>query len=188
MEPAPAEVGYGKPPAATRFQKGRSGNPKGRPKGRRKGIPYDSLLGQMVTIREDGKQRRITAAEAFLLHLTKRGLEGDSASARASLGALEAARAKHAGEEPLQVRIVWRSVSPGSVGCSIEPLGMAVKLNRYSDHARFELKPWIVQAALDRFGDRRLTREEQAVVVQAVKKPEQVSWPPWWSVRPWMSD
>jgi hypothetical protein len=142
----------------------------------------------MVTIREDGKQRRITAAEAFLLHLTKKGLEGDSASARASLSALEAARAKHAGEEPLQVRLVWRSVSPGSVGCSIEPLGIAVKLNRYSDHCRFELKPWIVQAALDQFGDRRLTREEQVVVIHAVRKPEQVSWPAWWSVQPWMSD
>ena len=27
------EVGYGKPPQATRFQPGKSGNPKGRPKG-----------------------------------------------------------------------------------------------------------------------------------------------------------
>src|SRR5215204_954455 len=91
------EVGYGRPPKATRFHKGRSGNPKGRPRGRRRDIPYDTLLGQMVTVREDGRERRVTAAEAFILQLTKKGLEGDSASARASLTAIETARAaRHA--------------------------------------------------------------------------------------------
>jgi len=37
------EVGYGKPPRATRFQPGRSGNPRGRPKGSRKKRPGDAL-------------------------------------------------------------------------------------------------------------------------------------------------
>ncbi len=77
-----AEVGYGKPPASTRFQKGRSGNPKGRPKGRRNRPPYDVVLGQTVTIKEEGVERRVTAVEAFLLYMTERGLEGDGAAAR----------------------------------------------------------------------------------------------------------
>jgi Family of unknown function (DUF5681) len=33
------EVGYGKPPVATRFEPGRSGNPRGRPKGARNKLP-----------------------------------------------------------------------------------------------------------------------------------------------------
>lgn len=184
MEGTQDEIGYGKPPVSTRFAKGQSGNPRGRPKARSKEIPYDFLLGQMVTMREDGKNRRVTAAEAFLLHLTKKGLAGDSASARASLAAIENARAKHVADNPIQVRIVWRSVSPGSVGCSLEALGMAVKLKRYSENARFQLKPWIVQAALARLGDRTLTPDEQKIVMDATRSPEQVQWPAWWSVRP----
>lgn len=181
---APSEaIGRGKPPTTTRFKKGQSGNPRGRPRNRRREIPHDTLLGQMVTIREDGRERRVTAAEAFLLQLTKKGLEGDNAAARASLNAIEAARATHTSREPLHVSIVWKGASPGSVGASLDALGMAVKLNRYSESARYELKPWIVQAALARLGSRRLSIEEQRIVVESTRTPEKVQWPEWWEVR-----
>ena len=41
------EVGYGKPPQATRFQPGKSGNPKGRPKGSRKAPPADTAVEKL---------------------------------------------------------------------------------------------------------------------------------------------
>lgn len=189
MERDPEQIGFGKPPTATRFKKGQSGNPRGRPrKPHNRDIPYDSLLGQMVTIREDGKQRRVTAAEAFLLQITKLGLAGNNGAARHSLAAIENARARCVPDSPLQVRIVWKSISPGSVGCGIEPLSIATKLNRYSeDKARFQLNPWIVQAALERIGSRQLSEEEQVTVVEATLRPETIDWPRWWSVRPWTS-
>src|ERR1700733_4969827 len=86
------DVGYCKPPRAMRFAKGRSGNPAGRPRGRHREVPYEAVLGQIVKIREDGAERRVTAAEAFLLQFTKRALEGDNAAARASLAVIEEAR------------------------------------------------------------------------------------------------
>jgi Family of unknown function (DUF5681) len=83
-------VGYRKPPRATRFTKGRSGNPSGRPRGRHREAPYESVLGQMVKM--GGAERHVTAAEAFLLQLRKRALEGDGAAARESLAMIEQAR------------------------------------------------------------------------------------------------
>jgi hypothetical protein len=137
----------------------------------------------MVTVREGGRERRVTAAEAFLLQLTKKGLQGDSASARASLSAIEAARATHACEQQIAVRIVWKYVSPGSVGCSLDALGMAAKLRKYTDQAEYRLKPWIVEAALARIESRRLSADEQREVVESSQDPEKVRWPEWWSVR-----
>lgn len=177
------DVGYRKPPTSTRFRKGQSGNPRGRPRNRRRELPYDTVLGQMVTIREEGRERRVTAAEAFLLHLTKRGLQGDSAAARASLAAIETARLVGRRDELAISGIVVHYVTPGSVGPALKALGMAVKLNRNSENARLQLQPWLVEAALARLGDKRLTAEEQQTVVKATRSPDKVQWPDWWTIR-----
>ena len=177
-----ARTGYGNPPRATRFQKGRSGNPRGRPRGSHSTIPYDSVLGQMVTIREDGRERRVTAAEAFLLQLTQKGLAGDSAAARASLAAIEEARANRpAADQTFIRRIIFVSIG---IGCILRDLGMAIKTHGHcEDKARWWLKPWILEAALARLGDRRLTPAEQREVWNATRKPESVGWPDWWTER-----
>jgi hypothetical protein len=183
-EPDDYAVGYGKTPASSRFRKGQSGNPRGRPRGRRNDPPYEAVLGQMVTIREDGAERRVTAAEAFLLHVTKQGLEGDSAAARAAMTAIDDARAVRwvrDGDGPLTLVVVF--VTPGSVNSALQPLRMARKLDRYRETARMALEPWIVEAALDRLGDRRLNVDEQETVVRATRTPHKVQWPDWWEVR-----
>jgi hypothetical protein len=139
-----------------------------------------------VTIREDGRERRVTAAEAFLLQLTRKGLQGDSTAARASLVAIETARAKRAPVDgPETLRIVLTAFGIGSV---LETLGMAIKTHRFDrERVRWELKPWIIEAALARLGPRRLSEEEQREVWGATRSPEKVRWPDWWTER-WPPD
>jgi hypothetical protein len=176
-------VGYRRPPMTTRFAKGRSGNPAGRPRGRHREAPYEAILGQMVTVREGGTSRRVTAAEAFLLQLTKRALEGDGAAARASLAMIEEARKRHSAGEDRINAIVRVIVFPGSVTTALEPLRMAKKLDPYRETAQMALEPWLVEAALARLG-RILSPAEQRTIVNATRTPRKVRWPEWWSEHP----
>ena len=99
-----------------------------------KELPYEAVLGQMVTIREDGIERRVSAAEAFLLHMAKQGLEGDGAAARAAMGAIEQARATNGpNTEELNVEITF--VQPGSVNTGLQDLRMA-EISTGSDRPR----------------------------------------------------
>jgi Family of unknown function (DUF5681) len=176
------DVGYGKPPKATRFTKGESGNPGGRPRGRQREAPYETVLGQMVTIREGGIERRVSAAEAFLLQLTKRGLEGDGAAAHATLAVIEEVTEQSSTHEGISV-IVRVIVDPGSITSALEPLRMARKLDPYRETARMALEPWLVEAALARL-DRRLSPADQRTIVKATRTPHRVRWPNWWSEHP----
>jgi hypothetical protein len=146
-------------------------------------VPYEAVLGQTVKIREDGVERRVTAAEAFLLQLTKRGLEGDDAAARASLAVIEKARERQGGRQT-QISVIVRAiVDPGSVTSALEPLRMARKLDPYRETARMVLEPWLVEAALARL-DRKLSPADQRTVVKATRTPHKVRWPKWWTENP----
>jgi hypothetical protein len=46
------------------------------------------------------------------------------------------------------------------------------------------LEPWLIQEALARLGDQRLSRGEQETIVRAVRTPHKVRWPDWWIVLP----
>lgn len=177
-----SRIGYGSPPVSTRFKEGQSGNPKGRPRGRTTEIPFDAVLGQKVTIREEGAARQVTAAEAFLLKLAKEGLEGDSASARASLRAIEDARDRGvSGEAHETIDTIYILPKDFGANDALQSLRMARILDSRRQTAHMKLEPWIVEAALDRL-DRPLTEDQQSTVLAATRMPGKVKWPDWWSV------
>ena len=130
----------------------------------------------MVKIREGGAERHITAAEAFLLQLAKRGLESGGAAARESLAMIEQARERQGAGQSRISEIVLVSVAPGSVTSALEPLRMARKLDPYRETARIALEPWLVEAALARL-DRTLSPAEQRTIVDATRTPHKVRWP-----------
>lgn len=44
--------------------------------------------------------------------------------------------------------------------------------------------PELAEEALRRMGDRRLDRDEQAIVLRVIATPQKVRWPDWWEVLP----
>ena len=80
------EVGYGRPPQATRFQPGRSGNPRGRPKGSRSvGAILKGVMSQKVTVSEGGRVRRVSRVELMLLRLVNDAARGDPRATKLAL-------------------------------------------------------------------------------------------------------
>ena len=76
-QPTDYEVGYGRPPKSTRFQPGRSGNPKGRP---RKQETFGALLQRAllrrVRIQENGVTRYVSVKEVDCDAIGQQGGKG----------------------------------------------------------------------------------------------------------------
>lgn len=78
-------VGYGRPPEATRFRKGISGNPRGRPRGSSNLTTIlKKVLRERVTINENGQRRTVTKLEAALKQLLNKAAAGDLKAIRQS--------------------------------------------------------------------------------------------------------
>jgi hypothetical protein len=81
------EIGYGKPPKRTQFQPGVSGNPGGRRRGSknvRPAVREDQMAklifqeaNRKINVREDGRLRKITMAEAILRSLAAKAAQGN---------------------------------------------------------------------------------------------------------------
>jgi hypothetical protein len=72
-------VGYGRPPTASQFQPGKSGNPNGRPKGRRNASSMArDALERTINVKVRGTWRKMTVRKAAYLRLGEKAVAGDA--------------------------------------------------------------------------------------------------------------
>ena len=86
------EIGYGNPPKAHQFKPGESGNPKGRPKGaKNEASILQDLLHRKISVRMNGRIRRISVIEAIHWRIMEDSLRGNTKSAAFILNRLGSA-------------------------------------------------------------------------------------------------
>jgi hypothetical protein len=171
--------------AATRFTKGRSGNPAGRPK---KQAPYISafevIYDQSLTVTQGGAERELTVDEGLQLQTYQAALKGSRMAVRAILKMIAKREAWLAAKDPpthtpvkvksthegrtadqalLILGIATEEVPPERFGPAREPL--------------LKLQPWVVQEALRRSKRRTISERDIQEIRRQTQDPEKVSWP-----------
>jgi hypothetical protein len=112
-DPGRSDVGYGRPPEASRFKPGRSGNPKGRPKGAKSMVTLLLFhLHTMVTVRENGRERQMTKLAAGLTQMANKVAAGNPKTVRDWMKMQERPEAQTV---EVQLPVDVTSLSPGAL-------------------------------------------------------------------------
>ena len=83
-------VGYKRPPVATQFKPGQSGNPRGRPKGTLNlKTDLESELKLPVIVRENGREIKVSRQRGTVKVLIERALKGDLRAMGILIGLME---------------------------------------------------------------------------------------------------
>ena len=165
------EVGYGKPPDATRFQPGRSGNPKGRPKGSRNKPKLPRLQDERlktiimeeayrtVTVNDGSRQVGIPMAQAVVRSLAVNAAKGHQRSQRLFTHLLAATETSHKRlhDEWLETAIAYKVEWEREIE-RCRQLGLEEpKPLPHPDHIKIDMRDGSVRVTGP------MTREEEAV-------------------------
>jgi Family of unknown function (DUF5681) len=179
-------VGRGRPPVASRFRKGESGNRKGRPRARFS-VPsaFDIVMDRTLTLMQNGKPREVTVEEALQHRIYQDAIAGNRAARREVLKMI-ASREKWLATKKLKqqqqgLELLIEPEDPRNANEALLLLGIAEPDTRWNDpHDQYErllLRPWAVQAALSRPGRRRLSAQDVSEIERCTREPETLRWP-----------
>ena len=164
---------------ATRFQKGRSGNPKGRPKAKPEVRPsaFDIVMDRTLTVVQGGQERELTIEEALQFKTYQDAIGGSRMAQREVLKMIKKREHAMGAHRPPTRPITMRAetADPRNADRAMVLLGIA---NTYDDPIPgLKLRTWAVQAALSRRGRRSLSAKDLAEVRRSVEDPDAIKWP-----------
>jgi hypothetical protein len=97
----PEKIGYRRPPKATRFKPGQSGNPSGRPKGSKNlATVVVKTMRERVTIKENNKRRTVSKLEAAVAQIVNRAAIGEPRASRQFVELVTMIEARDEGRNP----------------------------------------------------------------------------------------
>lgn len=166
-----------------RFQPGISGNIKGRAVSIPDFVPPFPWLEEIVLVEDLGRPREMTRCEALIWHLLEKARTNLSLERRlcALLTNRQLAIWEQKGRDDrdtreAKARYHERMKVPETIYQCMRGLGMLSQ--RAKKGVLFE--HWLVELALSRLGDRRLSPDQQRIVMLATRRPHDHLWPDWW--------
>lgn len=178
-------AGPNSPPEASRFAKGRSGNPKGRPKAGKAKITsaFDIVIDKLLTVTQGGVTREVTVEEALQHQTYQAAIAGNRAARREVLKMIAKREQYLAAQKGPSVRKIEmrHEVDPDNADAALLILGIAAPNPRMGSEvgsAHLLLEPWAVQAAFRRRrGGRKLTAEERDEITRRTRDADTLRWP-----------
>ncbi|WP_288458624.1 DUF5681 domain-containing protein [uncultured Sphingomonas sp.] len=129
------EVGYKKPPRETRFQKGRSGNPKGRPKGAR-GVDavLKEIMNEKIAVKTAGGRQKMRRKVAMLHRAVDLALAGNTRMMELVLRRLDNAETREFAE------VIRSDASTPSATAAVIPSRLPVTFDAHDEAILAELR------------------------------------------------
>ena len=181
------KVGPGNPPRKNRFQKGKSGNPRGRPKksGEAPYSPLGAILDEKLVVKVGGVERELSMQEAIQQQTLKKALDGDQTARRDVMKWIEKRNKERVkrGERELRTgELQLEGLDPDNAEEALKLLGVITReqsREREGDGVEhYLIETWAAQMGLSRRrGGEPLGENDIALIKCEVRDQQSLRWP-----------